>query len=113
MNAGFNKKKTSHRAMNAGQALVETLLVLPLLVLFIVWSVQFFQTIHASHAQQKVLRFNVGRELNNQENFSPKGSLVLEFRDDGGKFPQFEVGTRGSKILVKTRLGLCQEMACR
>ena len=118
MNAVF--KRDGNRR---GQALIETLLVLPLLVLFIVWSLQFFQAIHASHIQQKVVRFYLAQKLDNRADFSQRPSLAIRFKGEEEAYPSYKVGTKTSviglpgsgtgKIFIRTHLGLCQEMRCQ
>ncbi len=118
-----------------GQALIEMIFILPLIIVLIVWLMQGVEVVRASAEQQKYLRLNLFLRLNNYAKYTVdylgpnpagpplavpfgKGAMWVTYENRpystktlAGSLIDFQA-RQGAKVLVRSRLGICVRPEC-
>lgn len=131
------KSAGSKSGKQQGQALLEMIFILPLIVVLIIWLLQGVEVVRASAEQQKYLRLNLFLRINNRAIYtvdslgpipgseprpaalSPtKNSMVVEYNNQAfslkslaGSLEEFQ-RKGGAQVLVRSKLGICIRPAC-
>ena len=131
------EKYTAKRPGPSGQALIEMIFILPLIVVLMVWLLQGVEIVRASAEQQKYLRLDLFLRLNNHAQFavdalgpSPggepkatalsnsKNAQLVEYRYGeysekslAGTLEAFRLRA-GPRVSVRSKLGICLRPEC-
>ena len=130
--------KTIHTCVQGvpkkGQALIEMVFILPLIITLIIWLLQGVEIVRSSAEHQKYLRLNLFLRMNNYAQYSvdalgpagtgdpeptvhPNTFMSLEYEPAlGQKKIAASLGAfqkqKGSPVFVKSKLGICLRPEC-
>jgi|SRR3989338_8012262 len=104
-----------NKRRSKGQAIVELLIVLPILFFMMIFSFQIFKAIYSAELTQELARSSFLRELNNRAN----GWIGMPPREVM-RLPSSSVQTRGLPLLeeetpsgaIDIKIGICREPNC-
>lgn len=124
----------AHHLRRSGQALIEMIFILPLIITLMIWLMQGVEVVRASAEHQKYLRLNLFMRMNNYAKTTvdalgsgisarpapqphERNFMSLEYSPELGQkrlatsLDDFQ-RRQGSPVFVKSKLGICVRPDC-